>query len=384
MSIQVKVVKPQSLTAQERAVWTLLRETNPALYSPYFHIGYTDIIGELRDDVYVAVMCEGDQPVAFLPFQGPQPGKSGFARPIGAPMTDYHGFIQAAGSSYDYIDILRQAGIGAFHFNALIGDMGLETSERDEACVMSLPDGAKVWREAQGKSYRRHMKSLRRRIRKTEEDIGPRRFEFKIRDENVFDQLINWKREKFALTGKYDVLSVGWTQTLLKRLWESDGDLRCDLHALYFGDTLAAIDLGLTDGATFHSWMVAYNSEHYNLSPGIQLLEGLLDVMPDHGYGRLDLGVGLDGYKKHYATDKFDVSSGFVAVKGPAAALSQLYGKAETFGKKSLKDAPGKLRRRYSQIAACDESFSGRTKAMLEAFSAPKPNSDRDTTRSTG
>jgi len=86
------------------------------------------------------------------------------------------------------------------------------------------------------------------------------------------------KRAQFKVTGKYDVLSAGWTQDLLERLWKSpENEVHCELHALYFGDVLAAIDFGLTDGHIYHSWIVAYDNAVAAYSPGIQLLEGLID-----------------------------------------------------------------------------------------------------------
>jgi len=108
------------------------------------------------------------------------------------------------------------------------------------------------------------------------------------------------------------------------------------MHALYFGNRLAAIDLGLSDGDVFHSWMVAYDDELSEYAPGIQLLEGLIDATPDTGYKRIDMGEGLDGYKRR--------------------------------GVGRLKDAPGKLRRRYSQIAACEDNASDRVRHMIAAF----------------
>lgn len=373
MPFTVAVKRPAELTKTERAVWEALRAQNPALYSPYFHVGYTQLVGALREDAYVAIAQCDDRPAAFFPYQGPQPGKSGFARPIGAPMTDYHGFICAPDTPLNHMSILAGAGIGAFHYSALVdGSEALAPHHKatDIGTLMDVSDGAEAWRNARDSSYRRSLKSQRRRVRKAEEDFGPRRFEFKSKDRTVFDQLIAWKQEKFAQTGKYDVLSAGWTLELLERLWASNGPLRCDMHVLYFGDRIAAIDLGLSDGPTFHSWIVAYDSALHTYGPGLQLLEGLIDEAQTLGYKRIDLGAGDDGYKRHYATDPVTVGSGFIAAKGPAAALSQLYGQAEKFGKKALKDAPGKLRRRYSQIAACDDSLSGRAKAMIEAVKA--------------
>jgi len=138
------------------------------------------------------------------------------------------------------------------------------------------------------------------------------------------------------------------------------------------GDTLAAVDTGLTDGTTYHSWIVAYDSKFHTYSPGTQLLNQIIDSSDRLGYKRIDLGVGIDHFKSYYATEEVQTSSGFAAISGPAAKLSQLYDAAERFGQKSLSDAPGKLRRRYSQIAACDNTITGRAKAMLSAVKSTR------------
>lgn len=379
-SIKTHILAVEELTSEHVSAWAKFRANNPALYSPYFHIGYTQLLGALCDDVHVLVVEQDAKPLAFLPFQAAisSAGKVGFARPVGTPMTDYHGFICAQNTRFDAHSVLKQAGFGAYHFSTLIdtGDM-LAGFVRDETpcTVMDISGGAKDWRAARDSSYRRHLKSNRRRIRKAEE-LGERRFEFFSNDETVFAQLMNWKREKFNESGKYDVLSADWTNALLKDLWErgthkhSSAELRADMHCMYFGDQLAAVDLGLSDGTTFHSWMVAYNNEFYNLAPGIQLLETLIDETSNLGYKRIDLGEGIDGYKRHYASENISVRSGFIAANGPAAALSKLYGGIENFGENKLGKLgriPGKARRRYNQISACDASLSGRSKAMMQA-----------------
>ena len=362
----VKVKQISALTARDIAAWQAMRAGNAALYSPYFHIGYTQAVAALRDDV--RVLCAYDAqslPLAFLPLQG-----RGFARPVGAPLTDYHGFICRADTTFDPIALLKEAGIGAYHFSAAVNS-GLENFHQtsDQGVLMHMPEGAQAWRETRDSSYRRHLKSNRRRARKSAEDIGQARCEWKSQDEAVFEKLIEWKAKKFEMTGKYDVLGAGWTLELLRKLWrEPLASLRCDMHALYFGERLAAVDLGLSDGKTFHSWIVAYDGELHSYAPGIQLLELMIDAAEDMGYDKIDLGAGLDGYKRHYASEDVKVGTGFIAAQGPAGALSQLYSKAELFGQKALKDAPGKLRRRYSQIAACEDSFSGRAKAMVSAM----------------
>ena len=362
------VKRAQELSETDRKAWAELRLSNPRTYSPYFHFDYTLLISELRDDVYVACVYKDETPIGFLPYQGQR-----FARPVGAPMTDYHGFICNT-DDIAPLDIIKATDVGAFHFSSAVNASmhGFAQSE-DDGVLMNIEKGAEAWRKERDSSYRRHLKSNRRRIRKASEDIGAPRFEWLSTDQAVFDQLIAWKKQKFSETGKYDVLSADWTMKLLETLWSRQNQaLRCDMHALYFGDRLAAVDLGLSDGNTFHSWIVAYDGELHSYAPGIQLLEALIDASEDIGYTQIDLGAGTDGYKRHYASEEVKVCGGFIAAQGSAAALSNLYNKAENFGQKALKDAPGKLRRRYSQIAACEDSVSGRAKAMLGAVASSR------------
>ena len=368
LQLRYEICPPAKMTGDLRRAWESLRADNPALYSPYFHFDYTAITASLRSDVRIIIAFDGETPLAFLPVQGTK-----FARPVGAPMTDYHGVICAAGTPVDIEAMLSAAGIGAYHYDALTQNAAMSPPETTPCSVINLSAGGPTWRAGQDGSYRRHLKSLRRRIRNSDSEHGEVRAALKTTDKDVFDTVIAWKRAQYARTGKYDVLSADWTRGLLSGLLaRPDEDLRIDMHALYFGEKLAAVDMGLTDGRTYHSWITAYDPDLRNYSPGMQLLEQIIEGAQDCSYSTLDLGPGLDGYKRHYADETFaPVSSGFIAAGGPAAALSRLYGAAEAAAERApiggLSRLPGKIRRRYSMISACDPTFSGRAKAMVSA-----------------
>lgn len=383
--LSVKIIAAPDLSERERSSWQTMRANNPALYSPYFHIDYVKSLASILSDVHILVIERGGAPIAFLPFQAKigKSGAVGFARPAGTPMTDYHGLICARDTDIPLKDAMEMAGFGAFHYEALIEQQPFfgGAIRGEMACaVFDINEGPDIWRSSQSKSYRRHLKNDRKRRRKAE-SLGPRRTEFRCQDPDVFAQLFEWKREKFADSAKYDVLGAKWTGAFIRKLWDDANSvesgaanaLRCEMHALFFGDDVAAIDLGLTDGHTFHSWMVGYNPQHASLAPGIQLLEDLINAAPELGYRRIDLGPGIDGYKRHYATQSVSVISGFTAVAGPAAALSRLVGAAETFGEERLGTPgkiPGRLRRRYVQISACEPRASARARAIAAAIGA--------------
>ncbi|MEL6687685.1 MAG: GNAT family N-acetyltransferase, partial [Pseudomonadota bacterium] len=292
LATTIETVAFDALSDDRIAQWSALRDQNPALESPYCHPDYHKLVHEHQGDVKVSMATHEGEILALLPWQG-----GGFARPSGAPLSDYQAITKAPNTSFETEDVLKGQSVGAFHYTAMSDPDGEPTTR------LEISD-AKQWRSERDGSYRRHLKSTRRRVRKAEEEFGPRRVVTCSRDIDAYQALMRWKREKFQETGKYDVLKNKGNSGLLRALWERgpEAELRADLHALYFGDKLAACDLGLTDGHVFHSWIVGYDPELLSYAPGIQLLEGLIDAAPSIGYGVIDLGPGTDGYKRHYAT----------------------------------------------------------------------------------
>lgn len=370
-SFHIKRLKASELDPRHWDEWTAMRAANAALYSPYFHPDYTRAVSRLSGDAYIAIIKQGGEAIGFLPFQQRQ--RSGQARPIGAPMTDYHGIVSAAPLNISTTDILSEADIGAIHMPHLMNPPQSQNEMAGAQCaVMSLKDfkTADEWRTGRDSSYNRHLKSLRRRTKKIEAEKGERAFIWQSQDLAHFDLLMDWKIRKFHDTGKYNVLGVNWTRQLLKTLWEfgPDAPLRCDLHVMMVDGRPAAMDLGLTDGTSFHSWIVGYDNDLHSYSPGMQLLEALISEAAALGYENIDLGAGLEGYKKHYASWPQHADAQLWLGRGMSAHRAKFYAALETKGQKTLKDIPGKFRRRYSQISACDSSLKGQTKAMWQAI----------------
>ena len=352
--LHMETIATDALRADDRAAWLALRARDPRLESPYHHPDYHSLVHTHQGGGRLSLARQNGELVSVLPWQGGR-----FARPSGAPMSDYQGVI---GEALPVAELLRGEAVGAFHYSAM-PDADGEATARIE---IDTPQG---WRDDQGGSYRRHLKSTRRRVRKATDEVGAPRTVIQSRDIDAFQTLMQWKRDKFAETGKYDVLANAGTSGLLRALWERPvtAELRCDLHVLYFGERIAACDLGLTDGRVFHSWIVGYDADLLSYAPGIQLLEAVIDASEDTGYRVVDLGPGLDGYKRHYASHSRRVSAGVITLPGAAGALAGAYDRAESALRERTGDALGKLRRRYSQIAACEPSLSGRGRAMAHA-----------------
>ncbi|WP_298914074.1 GNAT family N-acetyltransferase [uncultured Algimonas sp.] len=346
------------LSDEDRAQWLSLRAGDPALESPYHHPDYHAMVDDHQGGVKVTLARQDGEIVALLPWQGRV-----FARPSGAPLSDYQAVIAKQCADIDAASLLSGQKIGAFHYAAMPRKDGRDTARLEIA-------SSKDWRDARDGSYRRHLKSTRRRIRKTEDEIGAPCTVFQSRNIDAYRTLIRWKRDKFDETGKFDVLGNPGTSGLLRALWERgpEAGLRADLHVLYFGDRIAACDLGLTDGRVFHSWIIGYDPDLQAYAPGIQLLERLIDAAPDIGYRVIDLGPETDGYKRHYATHPRRVGAGVIALPRPSGRLATGYDRMEDALREHTHDALGKLRRRYSQIAACEPHPAARSRALAIAI----------------
>lgn len=357
-AFQIETIAMSELPDADRAAWLVIRAENPALESPYHHPDYHQLVDKHQGGGKITLARQNGQLKAILPWQGRR-----FARPSGAPLSDYQALIAAPDCDLAIAAMLKGQAVGAFHYTAMQDETGVDT------CRMEISD-AESWRADRDKSYRRHLKSTRRRIRKSEEEIGPRSTVTQSRDIDAYRTLMRWKQDKFAETGKYDVLANAGNSGLLMDLWERgpDAPLRADLHVLYFGGRMAAADLGLTDGKVFHSWIVGYDPDLLPYAPGIQLLEMLVDVAPGLEYNVIDLGPGTDGYKRHYASHARSVSDGVITLPSAAGYLAAGYDRAESSLRQKTGDALGKLRRRYSQIAACEPHLSGRSRAMVQAI----------------
>ncbi|MGB6229166.1 MAG: GNAT family N-acetyltransferase [Litorimonas sp.] len=357
-SFDIDTVAFADLPDPEIEAWARLRADDPALESPYHHPDYHRLVDRHQGGVMVTCARRDGELVALLPWQG-----GAYARPSGAPLSDYQTVIGRNDVAMDLGTLLHGQVSGAFHYTAM------PSTDGEETCRLELT-GAEGWRAARDGSYRRHLKSTRRRVRKAEEEIGPRRVVMQSRDVDAYQALMEWKRDKFRETGKFDVLANAATSGLLRDLWERGptAPLRADLHVLYFGDRIAAADLGLSDGTVFHSWIVGYDPDLLSYAPGIQLLEGVIDGSDALGYRVIDLGPGTDGYKRHYATHPRRVASGVVTLPSPAGMIAAGYDHAEAALRSRTGDALGKVRRRYSQIAACEPVLSKRSRAMASAI----------------
>ena len=127
----------------------------------------------------------------------------------------------------------------------------------------------------------------------------------------MLDTVIALKRRQYADTGARDYFSDLEHVRLLHRLLETRGsDFGGMLSAIYAGSHLLAAHFGLRAGPVLHWWFPVYDPAFARLSPGWLLLNAVIDAAPDLGVERIDLGRGMDDYKRRAMTGHHLVCQG--------------------------------------------------------------------------
>jgi CelD/BcsL family acetyltransferase involved in cellulose biosynthesis len=312
-----QVVDVRSLGQAETERWLALRAANPALDSPYFHPGFAQAVASTRDGVRVAIGHDaGGQIVSFLPVQ--LDGRT--CHPAGFPAADFQGPICDRQVDIDVVATIRACGGSSYRFDHLReGVTGFEPwiQARQQSPFIDVDGGLEGYLSRASRSGKDKISEARRLSKRAEKDHGEVRFVATSRDHELLDSVIELKRRQYAATGARDYFSDAGHVALLHHLLdERDSEFGGMLSAVYAGPQLLAAHFGLRAGPVLHWWFPVYNPEYPRLSPGWILLRAAIDAAAGLGIRRIDLGRGIDDYKRRAMTGQQFVLQG-AAVPSP-------------------------------------------------------------------
>ena len=154
---------------------------------------------------------------------------------------------------------------------------------------------------------------VERKARKLEREVGALRFEFHSQDPAVFSSLLDWKTAQYRRTRRLEILATSWVVNLLETVRQTDTPgFGGPLSALYAGDQLVAVHLGLRSRTALHIWFPAYNLRFERFSPGLVLLLRLAEACAARGMARIDFGHGEERYKSNFKTGHIAIAEGAV------------------------------------------------------------------------
>lgn len=370
--LDVETLHPSLLSAEDIALWRSLAASEPQFANPLLGPDFTQAVGKVREDARVAVIREAGETVAFLPYHR-RPG--GLARPIGSPLSDYHGLVCRPDAGLDLAQVLRAADVSLFRYNGLVDPHGVfpASPETDRtAYVIDLTGGtAEAYLEAVRAESPKKIKNYRRLDNKLDREVGPVRLVAGDASRDAFNLLIDWKREQLARTGGHDFLRADWTRELMADLFTArEGEFRGLMINLYAGDTLVAGHFGIRQGAVYHPWIASTSPDHAAWSPGQIFFLRAIAAMPELGLTRYDLGPGHDHYKRAYARSTITIGEGAATASTlggrMAHSMESVWSLAGAHGAGPV----GQLRRRIDAIASTELTMAGRVRDFVEAVAS--------------
>lgn len=348
-AMEIEIIRPDALRPEDRAVWDSLRKTEPGLDHPYLDPRYALAAAGVPGGA-LAVFRRGGAAIGFFPFQR----RGRLIQPLGAPMTDYHGVIAAAGEGLDPATVARRLG-GVLRAGGWVSPVGAPPGfiarTRLATDVTGGREAAVARLEERGQRVFKNMRRLRRGF---EREHGEPVFTWDDRDPAALEWIIALKREQYRRTRRHDVFACGWTADLLRTLFETrTADFGLRVSSLRTGaGQLVAAEASLDDGRILHLWFPAYDPAFARFGLGTLLTRLEQEQAAEEGYVSVDFGAGDEGYKTALAEPAGVVFEG--VAEGPRPDLTRLAGRLLAVGPAPLQRFQQSLGRRFDIINACE------------------------------
>jgi len=312
-SITVRMQRFQELSPEQIHLWAEIQSANPSLDNPLFCAEFSEIVASVRDDVEVAIIEQHGCCKGFFPFHRDQ---KNVGRPVASIMSDLHGVVVPDGFDFSPLELVRGCGLKAWHFDHLVASQ--EAFEPFVHCVgdspyMDLVAGFDSYAQQRSQAGSSIIRQAKRKSRKIGRDIGPLRFVLHEDRREVIDALINWKQSQLLEMQSVDVLSIDWVVELIRRISKFETPrFQGLLSALYAGDQLLSVHLGMRSEDVVSSWIPTFNPNYRQYSPGLLMHLELARAAADAGVTRIDLCRGSNQLKTSLSSGSFSVAFGSV------------------------------------------------------------------------
>lgn len=323
--MDISVYRPGELSGADRAAWTALQSKahlngSPELANPFLSPEFTLAVGRCRRGVRIAVVREGDEPVAFFPFQR---STAGVGRAVGFGVSDCQGLVHRPDFDWDTRDLLRACGLSVWEFDHLVqGQAPFEAgaSGTFPSPVMDLDRGYETYLRqlrAQSPKFTRTTLAKERRLGR---DAGRVDYVHDERDPAALRTLMEWKSAQYRRTGRSDRFAHAWIDHLVHQLYHTRSEpFTGVLSVLYADGKPVAAHFGLSTELIFACWFPAYDPAFAKYSPGLILHLRMAEAAAADGIAYLDLGRGQKEYKDSLKTRDLTVSEGWVTRRHPIA-----------------------------------------------------------------
>ena len=304
---RIAVTRPRDLTAEQLEAWSAIQSANPALESPFFRPEFTRALAAAADNIFVGVLRdEHGEPSGFFPFELVRPG---FGRNL--EMCDHQGVIAPAALEWDAMELLRGCGLKVWEFDHLTpanAPFRRYHCHLAESPQLDLAQGYEAYKAALNPDGKRHLAKTTSIARKTQRELGPLTLVPESDDPQLMATMHRWRAQKYGPLP--DRAHAALEQMRVTRTPDFAGVL----SALYAGEKLLAVHFGIRSRGVLHWWFPAYDPALANYAPGIQLMLQMAERAPGLGIAKIDLGKGMQDYKRRFRTAAVTVATGSVEV----------------------------------------------------------------------
>jgi CelD/BcsL family acetyltransferase involved in cellulose biosynthesis len=303
-------------------LWKSFCRADRLYHSPFYWPQFTQAVDHARSDVRIAVYERNGDVVGFLPFHLT---RGGAGKPVGGQLNDYQGPILAPGCHLAPHELLEGAGISSYDFNHLpiaMSSLAADATSYSSSPQMDLSEGYDAFVGRKGSNWTKAKREIRRRYRKTEEDVGPIRFNIHDPSDDTFDQHFRLKNALLERAGTRFRVRADWIGAVLDALRHFDEpEFRSRMTTIHAGDRLMAAHFGLMSHDIWHWWFPSYDLEFYKLGPGINLVDQCAMAAPGEGIATIDFGRGDGAFKLLFADRQVALCEGTISRAGSMARI---------------------------------------------------------------
>jgi CelD/BcsL family acetyltransferase involved in cellulose biosynthesis len=308
--MKITVVRPLDLGEDEVERWRALQRTDPTLESPFLAPEFTQAVGRFRDNVRVAVVTDGPDVVAFLPYET---NMLGIGHPVGFGLTDLQGIIAPPDLELDAKELLKACRLSVWDFDHMLAHQPTfapyHTVSRVEP-IIDLSAGFDVYMDEARKLAPKTHKTIRYKERKLGREVGEVRYTFTSGDPADLRRLMAWKSDQYNRTGRVDRFAQTWIVKLVEHLHETGVGV---LSVLRAGDRPVSAHFGLRCGSVMAGWFPAYDTEFAKYSPGMIGHMRLAQGAAEHGITEIAMGRGGKEFKEWLKSREIPIAEGRVA-----------------------------------------------------------------------
>ncbi len=319
--MRVTIVHPRDLAESDIERWRALQEADPAFDSPFLSPEFTITVGDLQNQVRVAVLHDGPDTVGFFPFER---HAMGIGKPVAAGLTDAQGLVHVKDLELDPQRLIKACGLGVFEFDHLVAGQPLLAGRHTchPSPIIDLRDGYDSYIETikrtSGKTYR----STAYKTRKLQRDVGPLQHDYATTDPAALRTLLGWKTDQYRRTGRADRFARPWIVELVERLLATDTEhFGGVLDMLYVDGQPVAGHFGLRTATTLAGWFPAYDPSFAKYSPGLIHHLAMAEKAAEAGIEVIDMGRGEKEYKEKLKNGEYEVAEGRIARPSAGAGV---------------------------------------------------------------